>query len=295
MSRLSLHIVIYSILLIQLCFIKGFSYILNRRDGYHMNKVWTRACLPITSKFHSLYESSLASINASSVLYPIPSASEFSKKSGFLRKEDIQFSCHSFESDLMRQLRIVSVHGSGYDVFNLVGILRTASIPIILGLDLVVYADVALAAIDFQPIGDLDYPSLSFYRKLGPVHDRWKASLMGSQSLPEKFSNYFSPYCLFARRANDIQSLSLIEAAAMDYVQVYSDMLRDVSESTTLHSSSFNETHEVDLKRYLDFRIENDPAKNILNVAFGKDWTERALREAVFPYIHPNSAQINAS
>lgn len=37
------------------------------------------------------------------------------------------------------------------------------------------------------------------------------------------------------------------------------------------------------LAEYLTYRIENDPAKNMLYGAFGKDWTTRALRTVIFP------------
>lgn len=34
---------------------------------------------------------------------------------------------------------------------------------------------------------------------------------------------------------------------------------------------------------YLDYRIAKDPAKFLLNSAFGRDWTERGLAEVMFP------------
>lgn len=39
---------------------------------------------------------------------------------------------------------------------------------------------------------------------------------------------------------------------------------------------------EVFIDRYLKYRIENDPAKRLLQSAFGKRWTSNILEENVF-------------
>ena len=37
------------------------------------------------------------------------------------------------------------------------------------------------------------------------------------------------------------------------------------------------------IDNYLNYRIVNDPAKNMLYSAFGKNWTDYVLRNIIFP------------
>lgn len=95
-------------------------------------------------------------------------------------------------------------------------------------------------------------------------------------------AKYFSPQAVWTRFPHsDGNSLFfLITLALDDYLELYSDHLKNSPECLDPIKI---EQRRAGIKDYLTFRTVNDPAKNILNKAFGETWTHSALTEVVFP------------
>ena len=74
----------------------------------------------------------------------------------------------------------------------------------------------------------------------------------------------------------------VLEQALNDYTQTYAEHVHHDHSNPIDHTDPIDETF---LKEYLDYRIVKDPAKRLLIGAFGEEWTEKALRDVMFPSI----------
>ena len=87
--------------------------------------------------------------------------------------------------------------------------------------------------------------------------------------------------------------MSVVGDAVDAYVRTYTSLLSStvVSESSSHSSGSVSgesgsgsgSIDEDFLRQYLTYRTVKDPAKRLLVGAFGGEWTERVLREVMFP------------
>lgn len=136
--------------------------------------------------------------------------------------------------------------------------------------------------------GNFHYPC-----DLSTIHQKYMDLLPagGSAStLPAELKPYFSPYVIFARipAANYSHYELVVKEAVLAYIDVYKQLI--VAEQADKQPFSNEHTHSVStnvrkllIRDYLNYRIEKDPAKNLLTAAFGKDWTSYALRHIFFP------------
>jgi Ferredoxin-dependent bilin reductase len=82
--------------------------------------------------------------------------------------------------------------------------------------------------------------------------------------------------------SRDDSNVQQVHKLTIEYTQTYIQAMSAFQRLLSANVSIDSDTEECS-RKYLDFRIENDPAKNILNFAFGADWTNQALMNAVFP------------
>lgn len=213
---------------------------------------------------------------------PLNLDNEYLSNSGFIRNGAVEFRSSLFQTQKLRYLRSLYFIGSGYDVYNLITIPEIDSPLPILSIDLVKLPGTSIVSIDFQPLnGSMDALSAKTTRMLIEVSEKWRLAFKCETSMKEKYEKYFSPFAIFARFTTENENYWKYALDAItDYVTIYAEVINEHD-----HNISFVRADDAALREYLDFRIKNDPAKNILNVAFGKEWTEFALEKSIFPYI----------
>ena len=108
-------------------------------------------------------------------------------------------------------------------------------------------------------------------------------------SLPTEVKPYFSPYTIFFRvpATQYHQYSTRVYEAALDYIQLYKDIIQysknNQNTNYTIPDKNLIQKRRETLHNYLDYRNKNDPAKNLLKMAFGGNWTEYALSNVFFP------------
>ena len=99
--------------------------------------------------------------------------------------------------------------------------------------------------------------------------------------MPEAALKFFSPYALWTRIPPNDDRLDVISNAVDTYVDAYASLLNDVKK---IDDILLIKKRQENMKKYLNYRIENDPAKNMLNGAFGIDWTKTVIKDVFFPF-----------
>ena len=95
--------------------------------------------------------------------------------------------------------------------------------------------------------------------------------------MPEAVQQYVSKFALWTRFGQDVADpIERIEShlieAAREHLNLYVKLL---SQPTT---KSTNQQ-----PKYIEYRLTNDPAKPMLKSLYGEEWTERVLKEVLFP------------
>jgi len=220
-------------------------------------------------------------------LRPVPIEEQFRSASGMLGKKEVQFSSAAFSSLGIQYARMVSLCGDGFDVFNFLAVPRGGDMPMF-GADIVILPGGVLAAIDFQPVSSSpSHFTNSHYSSNLDLFQKWQTSFPPGGELPPAAQRYFSPHALWTRfGADDHDKLTEVQSAMLDYCRAYCQCLSRVRDGLADHEADDRKKFIAD---YLEYRTLNDPAKNMLVGAFGKDWTEAILRKVLFPHHHPSS------
>lgn len=244
----------------------------------------------VGSTFASSYSELLKSLNGVSPLVPSLIEPRFKSASGLLgKKVPIRFCSDAFTSTKLQYARMVSFCGQGYDVFNFLAIPSPLCNMPMFGADIVVLPGGVIAAIDFQPLSALaTHTTTAPYRSNTQMFHKWQTAFPSGGELPPAAKRFFSPYALWTRLGSSYTSdeLSSLKLALLEYCQAYCTALK----AAPLDASSSDSDRELFLSEYLDYRIANDPAKNMLVGAFGADWTETVLSDVLFP----NTKKANA-
>ena len=215
-------------------------------------------------------------------LRPVPIEEQFSSASGMLGKKEVQFSSAAFSSPGIQYARMVSLCGDGFDVFNFLAVPRGGDLPMF-GADIVVLPGGVLAAIDFQPVSSSpSHFTNSHYSSNLELFQKWQIAFPPGGELPSAAQRYFSPHALWTRfSADDQDKLTEVQSAMLDYCRAYCQCLLRVRNGQQADSEA--DDRKQFIADYLEYRTLNDPAKNMLTGAFGKDWTESILRKVLFP------------
>jgi len=200
---------------------------------------------------------------------------------------EVTFCSEAFRSSKLSYARMVSFSGKGYDVFNFLAIPAIDCDLPMFGVDLVMLPGGVLAAIDFQPTSGLDSHTRGHaYESVKPLFDSWQPMFPSGGPLPPAAQRYFSPCAIWTRFGKsggeaDILFEKMLQALSQ-YCQVYCDVLKSAKE--TAFRTSESEERAQFLSDYLQYRIDNDPAKKLLVGAFGETWTDDVLKNVLFPH-----------
>lgn len=213
--------------------------------------------------------------------------------------------------------------GGGYNVFNLMALPRLSSSLPIFSADIVILPGGLLAAIDFQPARDVSSPDddneryfeLPFYTEHKESMTAVASPLPSGGALPVEAQRFFSPQALWTRAAmKDVMAglggeeggeqsvfdtgyMKGVEQAFYGYLDAYIHAIKTIHDDTSDKGGNGNGNTgsnkaagellklpcETFLSEYLQYRIDKDPARNMLVGSFGEEWTESMLRDVLFP------------
>jgi phycoerythrobilin:ferredoxin oxidoreductase len=123
----------------------------------------------------------------------------------------------------------------------------------------------------------------------GAFYEPFKTQLLKYQNLlptgtkiPVESEPFFSSLALWTvfPVVNEVGFNILVGEAILEYTKCYCQLLksaqvRESFETKTLRKKAINE--------YKNYRIDRDPAKNLLSTAFGTEWTTNVLKNVLFP------------
>ncbi len=236
---------------------------------------------------------------------------------GSMVNTDVTFRSEAYETPSLAYFRMVSfsADNGGYNVFNLMALPRLHAPLPIFSADIVVLPGGLLAAIDFQPARDAslsinsEYFESSFYTEHKAAFTMVTSPLPAGGALPIEAHRYFSPYALWTRTAmkdimeghNDVFDtvyMQNVEKAFYSYIDAYIHTIEGIQATDDDENRSGGVVGEDNkasadgcltlpcktfLSEYLEYRIDKDPARNMLVGSFGEDWTEEMLRAVLFP------------
>lgn len=151
----------------------------------------------------------------------------------------------------------------------------------ILGIDLLWFGSrqKLVAVLDFQPLlQDPDYMGRHF-GGLKELHQRFP-DLSGEETM-RSFDphQYFSPWLLFCRGGAEQATQSLPSA-----FKAFLDCFWQMHDDSAAKSSQLSVEQVANLQVAYDrYSAERDPAHGLFTSHFGKDWSDRFLREFLFP------------
>lgn len=151
----------------------------------------------------------------------------------------------------------------------------------ILGIDLLWFGSrqKLVAVLDFQPLlQDPDYMERHF-GGLKELHQRFP-DLSGEETM-RSFDphQYFSPWLLFCRGGAEQATQSLPSA-----FKAFLDCFWQMHDDSAAKSSQLSVEQVANLQVAYDrYSAERDPAHGLFTSHFGKDWSDRFLREFLFP------------
>jgi len=170
-----------------------------------------------------------------------------------------------------------SVHSSGIQVLNMVVFPDASSVWPVWSCDFVsLPGNKHVLLLDAQPMSESITWSLKWkdwYEK----HDISSTFPWGGD-IPERVLPYISEYALWTRFASEVANpLDRIKGPLTEAVRDHFDMYAQLLTSKIL--SGANRQAE-----YVQYRLENDPARPVLNSLYGKNWTEQVLEQVLFPH-----------
>jgi phycoerythrobilin:ferredoxin oxidoreductase len=200
------------------------------------------------------------------------------------------------------------IHASGIQVLNLVIFPSEPHLPVF-GADFVsLPGNKHLLLLDAQPMIPttiITSPSTdnnSYSDNFKDWHARYcsgeETNFPWGGAMPEKVMSYVSPNAMWSRLGSSAVAkavegdttpspviedpVTLIQGQLWQAYQEHMDLYLGMLES---ESQSSKKAEEVDNHRdkYLQYRLDNDPARPMLKALYGEEWTEKVLTEVLFP------------
>ena len=172
----------------------------------------------------------------------------------------------------------------------------------ILGIDIVYLPKSHVVAIDLQPLSaNESYFTHPAYLSHTALFQHWQTRLATDSSssssssppaLPSEVKRYFSPYAVWLRKATSspFEDIHEYGDCLKAYLGVYCQSMERIAAGEAANGLRSSEDRADFEREYLEYRIENDPAKNILNRVFGEEWTSAVIRDFLFPVAPPQSS-----
>ena len=171
--------------------------------------------------------------------------------------------------------------GDRLQVFNSVAYPHSHNDMPIMGIDLLWFEkkEKLVAILDFQPlIQDQEYFDRYFVglKRLKECFTEFNSDIKSNIYDPSK---YFSPWVLFCKGG--------IDEATNILPKIFSSFLKCYWESFSFYKANNNKIELEKVKllhiNYDKYSAEKDPAHGLFSGFFGKDWSEKYIKEFLFP------------
>ena len=110
--------------------------------------------------------------------------------------------------------------------------------------------------------------------------------------MPEEVAPYVSDYALWTRLVpgaenddDDDATHDPITKIQGDFWHAFKDHLDQYLDLLNTYTSDQDTESLKEQIAYVDYRLNNDPAKPMLKSLYGEEWTERVLQEVLFPNV----------
>jgi len=150
-----------------------------------------------------------------------------------------------------------------------------------------------LLLLDAQPMGDAAATDWSRGWKDWYEKYRVAETYPWGGDLPEKVQPYVSKYALWTRlgsaaadahddssavRKDPMEQIQGLMAAFEEHLDIYLDLLLEQQDVRSEVSPKENRQRD-----YIQYRLDNDPARPMLKRLYGEEWTEKVLHDVLFP------------
>jgi len=125
-----------------------------------------------------------------------------------------------------------------------------------------------------------------------PKNDSIMTSFPWGGDMPEEVAPYVSDYALWTRLVpgaenddDDDATHDPITKIQGDFWHAFKDHLDQYLDLLNTYTSDQDTESLKEQIAYVDYRLNNDPAKPMLKSLYGEEWTERVLQEVLFPNV----------
>ena len=200
-------------------------------------------------------------------------------------KKIVNLSNWAAASERIMLARALCINSRDYAVLNFLIIPEKIYNMPFLGLDFVSLPGYHLLVLDFQPSIQLEKQfKHEWLDKLLHIKNFFYQQYPFKEEISKEFSRFFSPALIWMKLPKQTDSDYLISNQLFDVFKGYLNLYFDV----LYKSSKVNEDLKSEIikgqKFYLQFRKEKDPARPMLNILFGSDFTENLLSDVLFKF-----------
>ncbi len=208
------------------------------------------------------------------------------KESTYGSKKDrkkVYLSTWAFSSERINFARSISINSPNYSVLNFLIVPNTIYNMPFFGVDFVSLDNFHLLVLDFQPSITLNKQfNLDLLDKLLKLKNDCHKILPLAEPMSSKNANFFSPGLIWSKLPKNFISEDLISTklyySFKDYLDLYIATLKECNKVDQIYQQDLKKGQ----KYYLEYRRQNDPARPMLNLLFGKHFTESLINNVLF-------------
>ena len=181
--------------------------------------------------------------------------------------------------------RALCINSPNYAVLNFLIIPESIYNMPFLGLDFVSLPGYHLLVLDFQPSIQLERQFKNeWLDHLLQIKNNFYKEFPFKKEMSQEFSRFFSPALIWMKLPKQTDSDYLISNKLFDVFKEYLNLYFDVLYKTTKVNEDLKSEIIQGQKFYLKFRKDKDPARPMLNMLFGADFTETLLSDILFKF-----------
>ncbi|CAI9111832.1 OLC1v1012157C4 [Oldenlandia corymbosa var. corymbosa] len=226
----------------------------------------------------------LEEIKGHTSLVPSPLQEKFNSLKGNDGRSELEML--SFEAPKVRLLRCLSIEGDGMQVLDLAVFPRPEfDLPIFCA-NFFTAANTNIVVLDLNPLHCVitgnDYKE-KYYRDLIPLGLKYAELLPWGGKLTSESLRFFSPIVIWTKFSPSQNKYSTLFAAFKDYYKAWLKLIDQAAEETD--ASQIVRNREAQHK-YLMWRAEKDPGRQLLRKLVGEAFAEEIVRSFLFNGVH---------
>lgn len=175
---------------------------------------------------------------------------------------------------------------NGVQVLNIVVFPHTDSNLPVWGADFVsLPGDKHLILLDAQPMTKDTFASASYdamFRQWHKEHVTYTSNFGWGGDMPDGVRPFISEHALWTRFQNEEKPVEKIQGPLLQAFQEHLNLYLQLLQDNKDRFSSPQSNHQPE---YVQYRLDNDPARPMLKSLFGEEYTEKILDQVLFPAI----------